>query len=193
MSDAVVDQLVRKIGEAEAEQARLVGQIRELRGRIAGLRQALSMIQKSPIEVKDDPDRDKCARYESKRVRRSRLPNPDTNPRWRFMLDLVSAAPASGISVESVVNETNRAGHELTSNVARSFLSVAAQEGLIQRVSVGHYCGKNSNGPDAETSGPSFNSLGDAGSPGELPRQDLPDGSTPSSSTTHPQLRLATR
>ena len=191
MSDAVVAQIKRKITEAEAAEASMLSQIHEVRGRISGLRQALALIQDKGDERDEERSRDEV-RDKPQRVRGSRLPNPETNPRWRFMLNLVNSAPIDGISVDHIVKETTRAGHVLPSNVARSFLSVAAQEGLIHRVSVGRYRGKNSNGPDAEASGPSSESSGDAGLPGELPRQDLPDGSTPSSST-EPLFRTAMR
>lgn len=192
MSASVIARLKHKIVDAEAEEERLLSHLRTLRGRIDGLRQALALIQSES----DDAAESSGVEYapDGKRARTGRLPNPDTNPRWRFILGLVNAAPPSGVSVDTVVKETEKTGHTLTSNVARSYLSIAAAQGIIRRVSVGHYRGKDTDGPNVETSGPSYDLTGDVGLPENAPSQGAPDGSTPSSSTTaYPQLRLAAR
>lgn len=178
--------LQRQIDQLEAENRRLTDEIAVLRGRLSGLRDALRLYRGEAPAL---PQR----RSRKSGPSGSRVPDPGRSPGWAFILDLLGSAPPQGYSVDYLVERSSEHEHSIQRNSLRSILSHAAKEGVVERVSMGHYrLAHKTEPPDEPPPGGTENSLGDAGLPGELPRQDLPDGSTPSSSTPRQDLLSST-
>lgn len=177
---ARVESQVRKL---EAEEGRLLAQVKELRARLRGMREALALIRGETL------DHSRSGSSKSG----SRVPDPSRSPSWAFVFDLLMEAPEDGYHIDYLIETAKQFGHDIQRPTLRSNLSHAAREGIITRVSYGYYRAvRNEEPPDVNASGGSEISSGDAGSPGEFPRQDRPDDSTPSSSTLRRDLLSGT-
>lgn len=177
MTNGVADKISCQIDALVHREGELMSEIADVRGRVRGLRDALAMVQgdeSSAIDGGVEAHQQKGV-SQAKRNRGDRLPNPETNARWAYMLLLLQSAPTGGRSIDEIVRLTNEHGHALTPNVARSFLSIAAKRGICRRVATGRYCIANTNGSGNVTiPEPSENQTEAAGMPVEFPRQDSP-------------------
>jgi hypothetical protein len=137
------DQIEAQIRRLEAEEGHLRSQLAELRGRLAGLQEALRM-------YRGEAPRGAPA-YGSKRLHfpasGSRVPDPSRSPGWAAALDAMASAPPQGHRVDYIEAKTIESGHPMARNTLRSVLSHAAREGIIKRVSVGRYRLAESNEP----------------------------------------------
>jgi hypothetical protein len=180
------DQIRSQILKLEDEVTRLQARTSELRGQLRGLRDALSIVLGDVLP----PHRS----VRTPQSAESRVPNPSRSPGWAAALQYMERSHPTPRNVDEIEAATIEAGHPMARNTLRSVLSNASRAGIVERVSVGRYRIAQKYEPPSvdDADGGSHDLSGDAGSSGELPRQDLPNGSTPLSSTIA-LVRMAAR